>query len=122
MRPSEFVDPETGFAKWGQAAPLSPPQRAVPSNLEDAFERLALPGAATVAGAVADAAGAARGTTATAAPGERPRGGLSSTDRDRRDRPLAIAQFPDLTIKEALKQYRAEQRGDVAAVAAPGPQ
>ena len=112
-RVGEFVDPETGFAKWGQAEPQSPPQRAVPSSLEDEFERLDL--TARAEPATSSAAAAAAGV-----PGERARG-LSSTDRDRRDRPLAMARFPDLTIKEALKMYRAEQRGEKAATAAPGP-
>jgi hypothetical protein len=115
-RVAEFVDPETGFAKWGQAEPVSPPQRAVPSSLEDEFERLDLTARAEpFAGATSSAAAAAAGV-----PGERARG-LTSTERDRRDRPLAMARFPHLTIKEALKMYRAELRGEKAATAAPGP-
>jgi hypothetical protein len=113
----EFVDPETGFAKWGQAEPQSPPQRAVPSSLEDQFERLDLTARPEPRAEPATSSAAA---AAAGVPGERARG-LTSTERDRRDRPLAMARFPDLTIKEALKMYRAEQRGEKAATAAPGP-
>lgn len=103
-RPSavtRLTDPETGFERWGKAEELSPPMRTLPKNLSEEMEQLQLD-----APAVASSSSAA---AAVAAPGERS-GGLSSTDRDRRDRPLAILRYPDMTIKEALKQYRADER------------
>lgn len=98
---TRLTDPETGFERWGKAEELSPPMRTLPKNLSEEMEQLQLD-----APAVASSSSAA---AAVAAPGERS-GGLSSTDRDRRDRPLAILRYPDMTIKEALKQYRADER------------
>ena len=110
-----FADPETGFERWGKAEELSPPMRTLPKNLAEEMEQLQLD-----APAVASSSSAAAATAAVAAPGERP-GGLSSTDRDRRDRPLAIQRYPDMTIKEALKQYRADERAAKAGPAQAAP-
>lgn len=99
-----LTDPETGFERWGKAEELSPPMRTLPKNLAEEMEQLQLD-----APAVASSSSAAAAVAAVAAPGERT-GGLSSTDRDRRDRPLAIQRYPDMTNKEALKQYRADER------------
>lgn len=111
---TRFADPETGFERWGKAEELSPPKRTIPKNLSEEMERLEL-GADTPSSASSSSAAAA-----VAAPGER-LGPMSSTDRDRRDRPLAMARYPEMPIKEALKQYRADERAARAGPAQAAP-
>lgn len=101
---TRLTDPETGFERWGKAEELSPPMRTLPKNLSEEMEQLQLE-----APAVASSSSAAAATAAVTAPGER-LAPMSSTDRDRRDRPLAMQRYPDIPIKEALKQYRADER------------
>lgn len=105
-----LTDPETGFERWGKAEELSPPMRTLPKNLSEEMEQLQLE-APAVASSSSESGPSAQfaATAAVAAPGERA-APMSSTDRDRRDRPLAMQRYPDMPIKEALKQYRADER------------
>lgn len=102
---TRLTDPETGFERWGKAEELSPPMRTLPKNLSEEMEQLQLEAPALASSSSSSAAA----TAAVTAPGER-LGPMSSTDRDRRDRPLAMQRYPDIPIKEALKQYRADER------------